>query len=239
MKKITTLLSIITFGSILTLIVAGFMSDQEDLGIEVFKATLNLLTVVLVTQIITISILLYSQNVNRLEAQDAFIISSLDQLHDCFFDLKKTRRQIRAYSQNKESSGRVLSKKRYHESMEVINQIQLTLESIAKSIETNSDEITKSKEIFLNLSEMEDYLNKIVDEWEHKEITALPKDKFIQLDDLNALSDLIKDYKGSKFRTEFIHKYYHTITLFRQSISTGRSKLWKKFLNRSNTHLFR
>jgi hypothetical protein len=55
------------------------------------------------------------------------------------------------------------------------------------------------------LSSMDEYLNLIIDEYEHE----LVKGSTINLSKQKRVGDFIGDYKESYFRYEFIHAYYN------------------------------
>lgn len=199
--------------------------------LEIIKALLNITTAVLISQGVAFIVNKYNEDRKKESFEDETRNDLLNCLNNSFIDIKKIRRKARAISIHKKSAQNIdnliLPFESYISMMEIINDVQLNLEIITKNIETKSYMFKNGKNIFNKITIMEEYLNSIVDEWEHVSIKTNKITKSINTCQLPKLNDMIGTYRTSEFRTKFVHPYYESVESIRASLTNGKAKRWK------------
>ena len=222
MKNLVYFISGLVIVSIIALVCLAAFGNVKDLSTETYKAFLQLLVIGIAGHVV--SILLTKANQERQEylEKNEFRNSVLSRINTAFVEIKKLRRLSRATSFKKEIEGTTryyLSIDDYHSYMQLINETQLQLEVLEKDITSNAKLFTHKAEITSNIDKMEEYLNQIVDEYEHTTI-QVESDSQGKLLTINypKLHDLVGNYRGSEFRTEFVHAYYSSLEKIRDDL---------------------
>ncbi|QPZ89686.1 hypothetical protein [Thioclava electrotropha] len=223
--------------SICALIVLGlfaFVACQlhpDGIELEIAKALLNLLTVVIVTQAGAIVYSRYEQKKRKDELSDSARMRILDSLTLVFGEIKRLRRKIRSRLLFLDNGAAVtrdaISLEVYDSSLNEINAMQITLEAVAKDVENMENLFSKPRKVFDAVSQMEAYLNTMVDEWEHNSVKFDDHTSKVDIAEFPKLADFLGEYKSSQFRKEFVHKYYSAADYMRADLMDGRSTAWK------------
>ncbi|QPF81791.1 hypothetical protein IC762_18430 [Bradyrhizobium genosp. L] len=228
----------LVLGTVAMLAVAGIAFiwrylSPKDLDTEIAKSLLSVLTASVVTQAVAIVVYQYNESRKTQADRDAFRARVLDRINEAFVKIKGLRRKLRAQATltgTEEAPTYSVSQSLYQETLEEVNDIQLGLEVIAKDVETNSGILKFGKEIFRGLRSMEEYLNEIVDEWEHLHAEFEGEPAVAQTSAIPKFNDLLGPYKTSQFRPLFVHAYYETIERVRASMTDGSARRWQMFL---------
>lgn len=231
MRSIALVLLGVALAAIAGLAALQHFYAPNGLELEVAKALLNVLTVAVVAQAVAFLIALHNETRRRQGEADQLRQRTLDALNQAFIAAKRTRRRVRARSTLVSSSGttelRRISRTQYFKSLEQLNDVQLTLEVLAKDIETNAGLFREGEMTFSLVSSMEEYLNELVDEWEHSNVPFTGQPSSVDVQGLPRFNDFIGDYRSSCFRPQFVHSYYGAIERIRGSLVTAKSEAWK------------
>jgi hypothetical protein len=225
---------VLTLGSVGLLAVVGIWLDwhflsPKDMDTEIAKSLLSILTASVVTQAIAVVIYQYNESRKAQLERDAFRAHVLDRVNDAFVKVKGVRRRVRAQSEL--DNGKItLTRDNYQNAMEELNDTQLGLEVVAKDVETNSKIFEDGQIIFRGIRAMEEYLNQLINEWEHDHaaFSGEPPQAVSSL--MPRFNDLLSDYKNSQFRPQFVHSYYQTIEKIRASMTDGKTLRWQILL---------
>jgi hypothetical protein len=196
----------------------------KDLPTETYKALLQLVVIAVAGHVV--SILITKANNERLDLLSANELRNrlLDRLNKCYVDVKKIRRIVRATAYKvviDQAPHLYVERAKFHEFLQLINDAQLELELVSKDVESNKMLFADSVDIILRLDSMEEYLNTIIDEYEHSTVTPVeePRDCYA-VDSFENLSDLLGNYKTSIFRRQFVHPYYASLESIRNAFVT-------------------
>jgi hypothetical protein len=209
-----------------------FYAPIDGIPLEIAKALLNILTVAVTVQVVTVVIARYNETRQRALEADRTRHRIIHTMNEAFMGVKRVRRLARAESNMRQSSEieevRFVSKRLYFKTLERLNDIQLKLEVLAKDVESSAQIFPQGATVFSLVSSMEEYLNQIVNEWEHHHIQFLGRTGTASIQDIPRFQDLIGQYRGSRFRTEFVHAYYAALELARSSLVITKAATWKK-----------
>jgi DNA repair exonuclease SbcCD ATPase subunit len=154
----------------------------------------------------------------------------LARLTSAYSDAKRIRRLIKArccfLSPNTQGEGTVhVRRDVYDEYMQALNNVQLTLETIRReietSIETSSELFSAPTESQANVEYMESYLRKIIREYEKKLMYFKGDPSSLKLQELNRLSEFISQVDAVDFDTKFVSSYKSTLQSVRKDILAG------------------
>jgi hypothetical protein len=231
MKRVAWTLLGVAILSLIGIVIVQSSYAPAETPSEVIKALLNVLTVTVVAQAVSFIIAGYNES-RRIEREaDQLRHRILEELNEAFVATKRIRRRVRAQCPVIGSSGteeeRRITRSIYVRSLDRLNEIQLKLEVLAKSIETHSQLFPQGEVVFSQVSMMEEYLNELIDEWEHLSIEFDGEPPTADIRKLPKMRDLIGPYKESRFRTQFVHTYYGAIERIRGSLVTSKSGQWK------------
>jgi hypothetical protein len=191
-----------------------------DVGIELFKALLELLVVVVFGSIASFIVNWYNLQRQRYEALREFRKTVLTRLNNAYARTKKARRLLRAKGLRKaEIAGAVrtvVQQTPYGQQMEDINDTQLSLEAIGTEINASVSSFTNAPRLVARIRAMDSYLNSMIDEYE--EGFQNFADASITLEDLPRLSDFLGPYENSQFGKEFVVPYKEALSAVRQDI---------------------
>jgi len=140
---------------------------------------------------------------------------------------RRVRAQAVATSTEQEAEAFVITRSVYQDALEEVNDIQLSLEIVAKDVETNANVLRYAKEIFQGVRTMEEYINEMVDEWEHLHAKFEGDPPTARTSIVPKFNDLLGAYKTSQFRPLFVHAYYQTIENVRASMTDGGTLRWQ------------
>ncbi len=211
------ILSVIVFSFFVVLFIYRH-NHYDSIHEDIFRAMINLISIGVFAQVA--SSILQNSNIQRqnLKERDDEIIAQIRSLTRIYSEVKKIRRISRAYSVKETGLTRsyILEVRYYRDFMLKLNDAQISCEVLEKELQIQSG-IKKIREIRKDISRMEKYLNRIVDEFEENRIRITDdNDKHpIKLASLPCFLDLLGDYKSSLFRAEFVHTYHRARTIMR------------------------
>ena len=231
MKSITVTLLSIGSVAICGLALLQWRYAPAGMVLELVKALLNLLAVAVVTPIVAFLIARYNDERAKQNEADKIRHQTLDVLNETFMTTKKIRRRVRARMESLHSGEAWesrITKQLYFQSLERLNDVQLRLEVLAKDVESHAELFPTGKSIFVLISSMEEYLNSLIDEWEHVNAPFEGSPAKANIEELPSFADLVGDYRKSKFRPAFVHSYYQAVDAIRRSLITVRAATWKE-----------
>jgi hypothetical protein len=198
----------------------------RELPTEIVKALLQLVVVAVAGHVVSILITKSNNERQDLMRENELRRALLDRLNEAFVDVKKVRRIARATSEKVKIGDVVylfIQKTQFHGYLQDFNEAQLDLEIVSKDIESNKLLFADADQVIKRLDRMEEYLNSLVDEYEHSTATTVsdPAD-CLAVSSLACLSDILGPYKSSKFRTEFVHTYYANLESIREAFSSKK-----------------
>jgi hypothetical protein len=131
-----------------------------------------------------------------------------------FTDTKKSRRLLRAKAvislQNDDRDDFEVARDVYDEQMQIINEIQLELETIKQevqtAIDTSSSAFTDPHKLRRNINSIESYLRKVVTEYEEKLKKFQGNPPSLPLSGLEVLKDFIGLSPENRFATKVLHE---------------------------------
>ncbi len=208
-----------------------YYAPKDGIPFEIAKALLNVLTVAVSVQIVTLVVARYNETRQRGLEADRLRYHTIDALNEAYVGVKRIRRCTRAQSGVRQATGteelRFVTKRLYFKSLEDLNDLQLKLEVLAKDVESNAELFREGRTIFSRVSSMEEYLNQIVHEWEHLQNEFVGSPAAASVHEMPRFQDLIGHYRASRFRPEFVHAYYKALELTRDSLVFTKSATWK------------
>ena len=172
--------------------------DRADLEIEVGKAMLNIIAVVIIGTIIQVIVRDFEQ---RSTYRDLLRKDLSEEVSKLYSRAKHVRRRLRAHVTNEKIDSKI-----FDDLLSEISDIQLGLERYKRIADEGSNIGILPESIFSDLSSMEKYLSKLVSEYEETRPLD-PASSIISLTDLITLKDFIGNYKNSGFRAEFAIPY--------------------------------
>jgi hypothetical protein len=160
-----------------------------------------------------------------LAADPAFVVTyRAEELFEVFSRTKKARRLMRARGviRKKETNGQendLVQKDTYREQLEVINDIQLSFESLGSRIKALKDHFSRADTLVTNIRSMDAYLNALVDEYENM-LPQFDAASFeLPLNGLPNLYDLIRpEYDETQLRTQCVEPYKEVLQLIQRDI---------------------
>lgn len=209
---LTTVL-VITALAVIYLALSGKVTDIYS---ETYKTAIQLLVVAVTGHVVTFLVTKLNHEREEIRAKDEFRRKIIEKLNSAYIEIKRHRRLTRA--KNTPVSGGYpisIQVESYNSLMEEVNDIQLQIEILAKEIEAFQGIFKAYREVQDYVDKMEDYLNKMINEYEHVAPVATGNPAIYSLDVLPEVSDLLGEYKGSKFRTRFVKPYYLALDLIR------------------------
>jgi hypothetical protein len=227
---------ILTLAAVASFAIAGIaiiwcLFDPKGLETEIAKALLSILTASVITQAVAVVIYQYNEAKKAEAEKDSLRGRLLDRLNDAFVKIKGVRRKVRAQADAVDGKNGekelLIPRNLYQETLEQMNDIQLGLEVISKDVETNSTILEHGDEIFRGVRAMEEYLNGMIDEWEHVHAKFDGDPPTAKTSTIPKFGDLLGDYRTSQFRPLFVHSYYETIEKIRASMSGRKALLWQ------------
>jgi hypothetical protein len=236
MKSLALILLGVALAAIIGLIGVQHFYAPSGLQLEVAKALLNILTVAVVGQAVAFMVALHNESRRKESEADQLRQRALDALNQAYTSAKRVRRRARARSTLVSSSGSIerrITKAQYFKHLEQLNDVQLSLEILAKDLETNASLFKDGPKTFSLVSSMEEYLNELVDEWEHLNVQFTGEPASVDTKSLRWFNDFTGDYRASEFRPKFVHSYYAAIERIRASLVTAKSGSWKHNAKRS------
>lgn len=141
--------------------------SSAGLPIEVAKTALNILTVAVIAQLASFAVTSAMDHRKSMEARDELRKQTLRRVTSAFAKTNSLRRHLRSQLRHAvrdvSLDNATLRTSEYRSSLSIINDVQLDLELIAKDVETDYSLFKNSKAIFLGISRMEEYLNRLID----------------------------------------------------------------------------
>ena len=223
MTKLTRVLLALVVVAVVGLASTAAFVPVKDLATETYKTLLQLVVIGAAGHVV--SLLVTKANNDR---QDLLRLNELrklllDRLNDAFIQVKKIRRIARATADKRRTDAEVeyfIDRTQFHEYLQAINETQLDLELVSKEIVSSRALFRNPDFLVENVDSMEEYLNRIVDEYEHtltSESLEVPATFHIRR--FPELHDLLGAYKTSKFRGEFVHRYYASLDAIRNDLT--------------------
>lgn len=168
MKILVLTLLAVTVVALSGVALVWIVDDPPALPLEIAKACLNVLTAAVIVQLIAFIVARAADNRKLQAEEDAFRRATLTRLNTAFTGIKGLRREARSKltADHPADAEPHFARPDYNRLMEQVNAIQLDLELLAKDIETSHGIFSDSQSIYINVGHMEEYLNRLVDEWE-------------------------------------------------------------------------
>ena len=227
MKYIVLTLLIVSIPSMSAIAIFWIVLKTPGVDIEIVKALLGILAAAVIAQVVALVVSQYTEEKKVQAERDLIRAGVLERLNKDFIELKALRRHTRGVSAG--AIGKVAVDRIevgvYQELMERVSNIQLSLEIIAKDVETWAHIFAEAERTYESISRMEEYLNSIVNEWEG--VHAFDLTQTVDAAALPRLGDLVGEYRTSQFRGLFVHNYYAAVERVRRSMSEGKSRQWK------------
>jgi hypothetical protein len=221
MNRLALFLLLLVIAAVGGLLLIGLSYPVKDLATETYKSLLQLVVVAVAGHVVSILITKANNERQDLLRADELRNDLLSRLNKCYVDVKKVRRVIRATAHKvaeAETQQLYIDKTRFHDFLQAINETQLELELLSKDVESNKRLFIDAKALTDRLDSMEEYLNTIIDEYEHSSVKVVKKPANCYfLEEFEKLSDLVGEYRTSDFRTEFVHKYYASLESIRNA----------------------
>jgi hypothetical protein len=231
MRSIYALILALTGGCIYLLYFLISGGKVKDMETEVFKITLQFVFLAAFGQLVSLLVTRHSQKREESKAKDELRKDLVKRLNQQFVDCKKLRRLLRSKSERRSDDGLPLTvrQSQYDDALSTLNDIQLNLELLCKDIEGAQALFDSFDAAYTGASSMEEYLNRIVDEFENTSPQTERDPPVIYYTSLPRLFDLLGPYKPSKFRTNFVHAYYTTLDELKKNlIYIGKSESFKR-----------
>ncbi|PYS99786.1 MAG: hypothetical protein DMF63_09820 [Acidobacteria bacterium] len=233
---------ILTFGSIIiasvvaiVVILSVFKPAKDSIEFEIVKSLLQILTVLVLGQVVSLVIAQFNYNRQKTEARTEFQKDVLRRLIRNYTAIKKHRRLLRAKAVTPPYDGKfqentLVQFDAYDEQMQLINEVELEFENIWQEIESSPDLFSNSKSLAEYIERMKDYLRDLLHLYEQKRGTFSGDPRALLLSDLKcviseietpstfAFSDLVGDTKGSIFKKDFIKPYREASKAIREDI---------------------
>ena len=161
---------VLTFGSIIiasviaiVVILSVFKPTKDSIEFEIVKFLLQILTVLVLGQVVSLVIAQFNYNRQKTEARTEFQRDVLRRLVRNYTAIKKHRRLLRAKAFAPPYSGEfqketVVQLDAYDEQMQLINEVELEFENIWQEIESSPDLFSNSKSLAEYVERMKDYL---------------------------------------------------------------------------------
>ncbi len=224
MNRLAAFLLILAGAALSGLLIIGLSWPVNDLATETYKALLQLALIAVAGHVV--SILITKANNERQDLLRANDLRNglLDRLNKSFVEVKRVRRVIRATAEKIQVGNNrqlYLEKGKFHDFLQSINDAQLELELVSKDVESNKALFPDADSLIARLDSMEEYLNRIIDEYEHSIIQPVksPANSYF-LGHFSKLSDFLGTYKTSTFRKEFVHTYYSSLESIRRAFDS-------------------
>lgn len=180
---------------------------RDQIGLELAKTLLQVVVIVVFGG--AVSLLTENFNLQRAKsnAQNELRKSLLNQLIRSHKDTKRARRLLRAKK----------SLANYDEQLEVINDTELNIESIAEEIQAASFIFSNPNDLIGNLKSMTNYLRLLIEEYENVR-PKLHEEAFDNISVLIQLNDFVRPYNEGTFNTNFSKKYREALELIQHDI---------------------
>src|SRR5438552_5793005 len=142
---------ILTFGSIIiasvvaiVVILSVFKPAKDSIEFEIVKSLLQILTVLVLGQVVSLVIAQFNYNRQKTEARTEFQKDVLRRLIRNYTAIKKHRRLLRAKAVTPPYDGKfqentLVQFDAYDEQMQLINEVELEFENIWQEIESSPD----------------------------------------------------------------------------------------------------
>ncbi|NES24666.1 MAG: hypothetical protein F6K41_38595 [Symploca sp. SIO3E6] len=232
------MLGVITLVGIVVVVITYNVPNQ-DVGLETFKALLQLVVVGVIGGLIASIVKEIEeerQNYDKqkeLERQEREAIREfkkliLEQIVDAYSQTKRIRRLLRAKGltlTNVPEEENFVRQKVYSEEMERLSIIQLNFETIGTKINTSFEVFIEAENLTALIRKMDTYLSdNLVNEYEESLRTFDAQLKQCSLAQLPKIRDFLTlDYEHSKFKTDFVKPYKTVLKTLQQEILAMRS----------------
>jgi hypothetical protein len=209
MRKPIIIGAIVGVSSVIGIFLIAFIDPptRGQIGFELAKTLLQVLVIVVFGGAVSLLIEDFNRQRARADAQNELRKSLLNQLIRAHKDTKRARRLLRAKK----------SISSYDEQLEVINDIELNIESITEEIQTARFVFSNPDDVIANLQSMANYLRDLIKEYENVR-PKLPEEALENISTLSQLYDFVRPYEEGKFSTEFSKKYGEALEIIQHDI---------------------
>ena len=219
--------------------------ERKQLGIELAKALIQIATVLILGQLVSMWIedARYKRQKGdeqkerehqQTEAVNDFRKEVLYKLIETYSEAKKIRRLLRAQcfipvSNSQQQNAAKVHRDIYDKQMQNVNEVQLGLEAIKQeintSIETSSGVFSSPGLLKSHVDSMESYLRKIVKEYEENLRYFEGDPPALALSKLKKLGEFVGPSDASEFNIEFVVKYHLALSSVRGDILTATTRI--------------
>jgi hypothetical protein len=206
---------------------------KDNIAGEIIKSLLQIITVLVLGQVISFIIAKFNADRERAEAITEFKKEILHRLTHTYIGVLKQRRLLRAKGLTKPYIGMIQESTEvlfdsFDKQMQFINEVQGEIKAMRQEMKSSEDVFSEYTSLNNYIKKMEEYLANLIDLYEQKlgafggkgskkkikelEIVEEGKTKF-------TLTDFVeKAQKGNKFKDEFVDSYYAAAQLIRKDI---------------------
>ena len=232
MRKRLFALLLVIFAISATLLVVFFRGAAQDtVAFEVAKALLQLGVVAVVGAVVSWAVAEYqleqgrldktrdrehqeavkAAELNRLryEYRDELLTTTLRRVVVAYSSAKKARRLLRAHVGVGTGAPALVRITEYDRYLEMVNDAQLDLESVKGDVRTSAPAFSSAQSIERALESMEQYLGRVVKEYEEHRHVVEQHGAGLQLAKLTKLSDFLGSAQpGNGFKDSVIDPYH-------------------------------
>ena len=191
---------------------------QGTIAFEVAKSLLQLGVVAVVGAFVSWAMTEYQLAQSRYEYREELLTSTLSRAVAAYSRAKRARRLLRARSGAAPGGPGLIRLDDYDRFMEMVNDAQLELESLKGDVKTSEPAFASADSVFCFFKSMEEYLGKVVKEYEMTRHTIPDSNSSVQVRQLEALSDFLGPANASLFKREVIDPYHKVQDFIRKDL---------------------
>ena len=193
---------------------------KDTIEFEIVKSLLQILTVLILGQIISLVVAQYNLNHQKNEARTEFRKNIRHRLTQAYITIIKHRRLFRAKGLTKPYAGVIqtgtnVRLEAYEEQMKIINETEAEIKAIRTDIKSSGDIFSSSDSLIEKIGKMDDYLRRLIKIYEQKlgafdgEPATLPLAEMKISDNKShfKLEDFVGKTGNNRFDKEFIEPY--------------------------------
>jgi hypothetical protein len=203
--------------------------DHKAADLEIFKATLQVVTVLVLGQLVVLLVKDRESAKQQAAVRQALLTNWLNLLVKTYVDVKKHRRLLRASTRLAPGvrdglSGRLMDRSVYDAEMRALNEIELDCEVLWHDIASVAPKgVPFGPELEAKVRNMKDYLRALLHQYEGH-LGTFDQKESISIDEMggkesNTLADFVGPAKGARFHKVFIEDFREAQRLLRRAIA--------------------
>jgi hypothetical protein len=206
---------------------------KDNIAGEIIKSLLQIITVLVLGQVISFIIAKFNADRERAEAITEFKKEILHRLTHTYIGVLKQRRLLRAKGLTKPYIGMIQEGTEvlfdsFDKQMQFINEAQGEIKAMRQELKSSEDVFSEYKSLNGYIKKMEEYLANLIELYEQKLGAFGGKGSKKKIEELVivdkgttkfTLTDFVeKAQEGNKFNDEFVEPYYAAAKLIRKDI---------------------